>query len=325
MAALIIHGIVPGPPFLLSGVLPYTVFAGLLLAQASFLLSGLLLARPLSRVVYMPNAILAPIIVVLCFLGAYAERNYVFDIAVMLGFGLLSYGCERVGYPVVCMVLGLILGPIIESNFHRSLGIGFGSYRVFTSRPITVAMFLLTALFLASPYLVSAVRQKGASEDATRTQLKAVAGTGELCVLLPIGVLLAVFLYEARGYGPAARLFPVIATVSGLTLVLARLVGLKGILLGRGWRLALRNLGLRHDSDGGLVWYQSMALMIGYLLLTYLIGSVVAGAVYLVAASLLMGYRRKPVVFAVAALSVVLSLGFAKAVGIVLPQGILFR
>ena len=136
MGALILQGIEPGPRFLMMGAMPYTVFAGMVLAQATFLISGVLLGKFFIRVVYLPNAIIAPIIAVLTFLGAFAERNNQFDIFLALVFGLLGYTLDKLKYPAVCFVLGLIMGPLVEANFHRSLGISFGSYSIFFHRPI---------------------------------------------------------------------------------------------------------------------------------------------------------------------------------------------
>jgi len=151
MGALIIQGIEPGPRFLVMGSMPYTVFAGMVLSQATFLVSGVLLGRLFIRVVYLPNVILAPIIAVLTFLGAFAERNNPFDIFLVLVFGLLGYALDKLKYSAVCMVLGLIMGPLVEANFHRSLGISFGSYSIFFTRPITVTLLGLAFLFWVGP------------------------------------------------------------------------------------------------------------------------------------------------------------------------------
>src|SRR5213593_1814332 len=137
MAALIVHGIQPGPRFMTAGVLPYTVFAGLLLSQLMYFVIG-----------------------ILCFLGAYVTKNYVFDIWIMVVLGVFAMSVERNGYPTVPMILGFILADLIEANFHRALAIGFGSYSVFFERPISLVMIVLVFLFGARPWAMEFYRRR---------------------------------------------------------------------------------------------------------------------------------------------------------------------
>ena len=155
MAALMIHGVDPGPRFMTSGVLPYVVFAGILLGQATYAVSGLLTIRWLAKIAYIPVPLLASTLTVLCFLGAYVERDSLFDTILMVVFGLFAYMLTKVGYPVVCLVLGLILGPLVESYLYRSLVMaGTASWTVFFTRPISAALMVFTILALALPFVV---------------------------------------------------------------------------------------------------------------------------------------------------------------------------
>ena len=92
MAALIVHGIQPGPRFMTAGVLPYTVFAGLLLSQLMYFVIGILLVKQLVRIVHVPTEVLVPMVAILCFLGAYVTKNYVFDIWIMVVLGVFALG-----------------------------------------------------------------------------------------------------------------------------------------------------------------------------------------------------------------------------------------
>ncbi len=148
------HGIQPGAEFFSrSGSLPYTVFAGILLAQVSFFIMGLLFARHFAKAVLIPNALLVPLIVVLSFVASLALRGNMEDVIVTFVFGFLGYLMSGYGYPAACLVLGLVLGDLVEANFHRSLLIGRGSYAIFFTRPLSLALFLLTLLMLAWPYV----------------------------------------------------------------------------------------------------------------------------------------------------------------------------
>jgi putative tricarboxylic transport membrane protein len=152
LAAMVMHGLRPGAEFFSTGTLPYTVFAGILLAQVSFFLMGLLFARHFAKVVLIPNALLVPIIVVLSFIASLALRGNLEDAAITFVFGFIGYLLSVYRYPAACLVLGLVLGELIEANFHRALLIGRGSYLVFITRPISLTLFLLTLLMLLWPY-----------------------------------------------------------------------------------------------------------------------------------------------------------------------------
>jgi putative tricarboxylic transport membrane protein len=154
LAAMIMHGIQPGAEFFSrSGALPYTVFAGILLAQVSFFIMGLLFARHFAKVVLIPNALLVPLIVVLSFVASLALRGNLEDVIVTLLAGFIGYLITVYRYPAACLVLGLVLGDLVEANFHRSLLIGRGSYAIFFTRPLSLALFLLMIVMLIWPYL----------------------------------------------------------------------------------------------------------------------------------------------------------------------------
>jgi putative tricarboxylic transport membrane protein len=92
-------------------------------------------------------------------MGAFAAKNYVFDIWIMVALGIFTFGAQRNGYPPVPMILGFILAEIIEANFHRALGVGFGSYAIFVNRPISLSMVVVTLGFLAWPWIADLIRR----------------------------------------------------------------------------------------------------------------------------------------------------------------------
>ena len=91
LAALVLHGIQPGPEFFQKGNLPYAVFAGILLAQFTFFFIGLGFADKIAKVAFVPNALLVPIVVVLCLFGSFAMRNFLADVVITLVFGLAGF------------------------------------------------------------------------------------------------------------------------------------------------------------------------------------------------------------------------------------------
>jgi len=153
LAALVLQGLKPGPDFFLSGPVPYAIFAGILLAQISFFIFGLLLVRYFVKVVAIPIALLIPAVVVLSIYGTYAYRNSIPDIVAMLIFGLMGYLLRKTGYQPASLVLGLVLGNLIEPQFNRAILISDGSYSVFFTRPISLAFLIIAALFILWPFI----------------------------------------------------------------------------------------------------------------------------------------------------------------------------
>jgi putative tricarboxylic transport membrane protein len=159
LAALMLHGIQPGPAFFQKGVLSYTVFAGILMAQICFFIGGIFLARIFAKTINIPNSYLAPGIVALCVLGAYAPSNEIIDVLVMAFFGVVGYLWARRGYPVSCVVLGLVLGNMLEGNYRRAMIIGDNNPLIFLTEPIAGAFLILTVLSLIWPYLTPLYRK----------------------------------------------------------------------------------------------------------------------------------------------------------------------
>ena len=149
LAALILHGIQPGPDFFSKGVLPYAVFAGILLAQFAFFFMGLGFAGQIAKIVRVPSMFLAPAVVVLCFFGAFAARQFLTDVATALVCGIIGVILYKGKWPLPCLVQGFVLGDILESNFHRTLILGHGSLRLLVTRPVPLVLLITSVVFLS--------------------------------------------------------------------------------------------------------------------------------------------------------------------------------
>jgi len=326
MVALIIHGVEPGPRFMQAGAMPYTVFAGLLLAQALFLPTGLIFGKWLAKIVYLPNALLAPVITALCFLGAYAERGYVFDLILVVVLGILAYMVGKMEYPVVCLVLGLILGPLIETNFHRSLGISLGDYSVFWTRPVTVVFLALTLAFLAWPFIsdlvLRALGRKVKVPGVEEEKAPAPVTWNEIGLLGILALLMVAFLITAQTLRPSAAMFPRIACVVGLVLIVFLMAGL----LAQGRRQGGLKAGFTLPSQalfmGALDWRWSIGAMAVYVLGVYVLGFAISTALWVVGMAWLMGYKRRLVAVVTGVVVALAIVGFANVVGILLPAGL---
>jgi putative tricarboxylic transport membrane protein len=146
LGALTIQGLRPGPllfeqhaPFV------YGLFASLLLANLLAALMTLVAVRFSVQLLRLPKASLGPVILLLCIIGAYSIDNSYFDVGTMLVFGLLGFVLQRYGFPPVPVVLALVLGPSLETNFRRALVESRGDPTVFVTQPISLLFLILAA------------------------------------------------------------------------------------------------------------------------------------------------------------------------------------
>jgi putative tricarboxylic transport membrane protein len=154
IGALLVHGIQPGPGlFEDEPGLVYAIFIGFFLVYVLILVFGLIGARYWARLIDFPAMYLWPAIIVLCIVGAIALRGNLLDVWVMLGAGVLGFLMRMDDYPLAPMVLGLILGPIAESNLRRSMQVGDGSFELIYTSPIAMAILGLAVLSLFSPVI----------------------------------------------------------------------------------------------------------------------------------------------------------------------------
>jgi TctA family transporter len=160
IGALMIQGIQPGPqvmtkqPELFWGVIASMWIGNLMLIIINLPLIGIWVS--LLRV---PYYFLFPAIVVFCAIGAYSVGNSLFDLWLMLGFGLVGYFFIKIGVEPAPFVLGFVLGPMLEENFRRAMLISSGDFFVFLERPISAVLLAVSALLLGS-LLIPEIRRK---------------------------------------------------------------------------------------------------------------------------------------------------------------------
>lgn len=137
MAAMIIHGVKPGPLIMIENPqFVYDVVAMMLFATIGILIYGLLLTKALVQVLRVPQHLIVPIIFVLCAVGSFAIAGRLFDVYVMLAFGLIGFFLRHFGYPMAPLVLGIVLGDLLEKNLRRALILSDGDLTPFFTRPI---------------------------------------------------------------------------------------------------------------------------------------------------------------------------------------------
>jgi putative tricarboxylic transport membrane protein len=159
LVAVTIHGLRPGPMlFSGSGELIYGFFAGLLIGAVMFFIFGLLFTRWFSILTLVSTKLLAPILLVVGLIGAYAYNHSFLDVIYAVVFGLFGFAARRYRYPVIGLVMGVVLGPLAEISFHQALEISGGSYLIFVERPLSAITFGLCAMLLVGPALIQSGR-----------------------------------------------------------------------------------------------------------------------------------------------------------------------
>lgn len=168
LGAFQIHGLNPGPMlFEFAPEIPYTVFASLWLANAMIIVAGVLGARWLVKILNVPQGIVFPIITLFCVVGAFAVNNNMFDVWIMLIFGLIGYFLRKNGYSIAGLVLGIVLGSILESSYLRSLVLFNGNLLGFFTHPISAVILIFSILSLMLPLF----RKKKQTEAVSDTGL----------------------------------------------------------------------------------------------------------------------------------------------------------
>lgn len=143
LGAMMMHGLKPGPElFQKEAGLVGAIVMGLLIANLLVLPIGLLGAKLFAQTMRLPRQYLLPLMIVLCVIGAYAINNSFFDVGIAFLFGLIGWWLKRWDFPLGPLVLGLILGRMVEENLRRSLILSGGSPAIFLTHPIALVLFL---------------------------------------------------------------------------------------------------------------------------------------------------------------------------------------
>jgi putative tricarboxylic transport membrane protein len=152
--ALMIHGVTPGPliisqnPELFWGVIGSMYIGNVMLVGLNLPLIGLWV-----RILRIPYYFLAPIIMLVCLIGAYSLNNSVVDLVIMVVFGVLGYLMNKYKYPAAPLILALVLGPMFEESLRQSLILSGGSALIFVSHPISAILVIISVALLMSPLI----------------------------------------------------------------------------------------------------------------------------------------------------------------------------
>jgi putative tricarboxylic transport membrane protein len=150
MGALMMNGLVPGP-FLFTehADFVWAVIASLYIGNVILVILNLPLIPIWLTILKIPYSILATVILGFCILGAYTLKGTMFDVGVMLAFGIAGFVLKKLDIPTVPMVLTLILGPLMEKGLRKSLEMSAGDMSIFVTRPVAAVLLAIAVVFLA--------------------------------------------------------------------------------------------------------------------------------------------------------------------------------
>jgi putative tricarboxylic transport membrane protein len=153
MGGLLVHGLQPGPDlFQESSDVVFGYMWAMFITSALLIpFGGVIATKIFANILHVPQVMLMPLIIAVCCVGMFSFQNDLFDVVLMLCFGLVGYGFERLKFPVAPMILGLVLGEKAEFSFRTALKIGRGDYTTLVTNPISIVLASLTVLVLIYP------------------------------------------------------------------------------------------------------------------------------------------------------------------------------
>jgi putative tricarboxylic transport membrane protein len=158
LGALMMYGLQPGPTlFLQNKEFVWTVIGSMYVGNVILLVLNLPLVGLWARISLLPFKVLAPIILSVCFVGAYSPRNTMFDVWIALLFGVLGFIMKKRQWPLAPLILGFILGDMFEGALRQSLSISGGSPMIFFTRPIP--LFFIAATVVSLVLLTKVLRR----------------------------------------------------------------------------------------------------------------------------------------------------------------------
>jgi len=133
--------------------LVWGLIASMYIGNFLLLLMNIFLIPPFVAILRLPYTIIMGFIVIFASVGAYSVNNNLFDVWMMLGFGVLGYVMKKLEYPIVPLVLALVLGRLAENSLRQALMISGGSLSIFFTRPISLLFIVAAILAYLTPVI----------------------------------------------------------------------------------------------------------------------------------------------------------------------------
>lgn len=154
IGVLFLKGLEPGPTvFLENAPLVYSIFVAFFIANLILIPVGFLAIKTAKQLLRVPTRLLMPLILVFCSVGSFAINNSLMGVTVMLCLGVASFFMQENGFPVAPLILGMILGELLEENFLQAMIVSNGDFTAFFARPIAATLGMITILLWLLPLL----------------------------------------------------------------------------------------------------------------------------------------------------------------------------
>jgi len=163
LTGFLIQGIRPSPMLITeqSGLF-WALIASMYIGNCMLLVLNLPLVGVFASILRIPQGLLLPLVTLFCIIGAYSLNNSLLDVGIMIGFGVFGYFLRKAdGYDPAPLILGMLLGPMMERTLRQSLFISRGEPGVFVSRPISAVMLVIAAAFILYPLFKMCMRMGG--------------------------------------------------------------------------------------------------------------------------------------------------------------------
>jgi len=166
LGGMILHGLAPGPA-LFQTDLPaiYAIYFAIIVSYIVTMVVQIWGIRWFVKVMSVPAHLMAAVIIVLCVLGSYAIRNSMFDVYTMAVMGLIGYLLQRLRVPVAPVVLGLVLGGMLENQYRTALILNEGSHQIFLDSKVAVGFFALIVLMIGMQLWSSRKKSQAAATN----------------------------------------------------------------------------------------------------------------------------------------------------------------
>ena len=152
LSVFYVHGLQPGPLFITQNKESfYSIVVAGIIACFALLLLGLIVAPRICKVITIPKNIMIPVVTSLCVIGSFACNNRLFDVGLMFFFGLMGFMMRRFDYPVAPLILAMVLGKMMDSNFRQAVSLASSSDNPFMAmfgHPITIVLSICTLFVL---------------------------------------------------------------------------------------------------------------------------------------------------------------------------------
>jgi putative tricarboxylic transport membrane protein len=167
MGALMMYNVQPGPLlFEKHPQVAWGLIASMFIGNVILLILNLPLIKVFAKIISTPAKYMLPIIIAISFFGVYAVQVNTFDLLLLVGCGIAGYFLSKNDYPLAPIILGLILGPMLENNFRRALTITNGDYMIFIERPLSFILLIIAIVWIAYPLIKNLfIRKKTTNED----------------------------------------------------------------------------------------------------------------------------------------------------------------